>query len=105
MVMLMAGPRGADLLLSLTMGPRGMTQSDSSGRFTFGDVPAGSYTLRADVGGGGGFFAIRGDFVIDRGGTPRAGPSPSFAPAPGTIEVTLENANVSDLRIVVAGSQ
>jgi hypothetical protein len=105
MVMLMDGSRGADLLLSLTMGPRGMSQSDSSGRFAFSDVPAGSYTLRADVGGVG-FFAISGDFVIDGGGTPRTVTSgPDRAPAPGTIEVIVENADVSDLKIVVVGSQ
>ena len=50
MVMLMGGQRGTDLLLSLVVGPPLMSQSDAGGRFTFGDVPAGAYTLRADAG-------------------------------------------------------
>ena len=54
MVMLMGGQRGTDLLLSLVVGPPLMSQSDAGGRFTFGDVPAGAYTLRADAGFGGG---------------------------------------------------
>jgi hypothetical protein len=100
MVMLMDGRRGSDSFLSLVMGPRGMCQSDASGRFTFGEVPAGSYTLSAH--GAGGFFGITDDFIIDGGGTPRVGPGgPRPAPAPGTLEVIVENANVSDLRIIV----
>jgi hypothetical protein len=55
--------------------------------------------------GGGGLFEIS-DFVSDGGGTPRTAPSRlGLAPAPGMIEVTVENADVSDLKIVVAGSQ
>jgi protocatechuate 3,4-dioxygenase beta subunit len=105
MVMLMDG-RGTDSLFSLAIGPRGMSPSDASGRFTFADVPAGSYTLGADHGPGGGFFAFNDNFIIDGSGTPRAGPSrPRPARAPGTIEVTVENANVADLKIIVPGSQ
>src|SRR5439155_4244089 len=104
MVMLISGRRGTDSLVSLTMGPPGMIQSDASGRFTFGDVPAGSYTLRAD-GGGGGFFGISDDFIIDGGGTPRAGPSrPRRAVTPGTpgmIEVIVKNAHITDRKLVV----
>jgi hypothetical protein len=82
-----------------------MSQSDASGRFAFGEVPAGSYTLRASDGPGG-FFGITEDFIIDGGGTPRTGPGrPRPAPEPGTIEVTIENANVSDLKIVVPGNR
>jgi carboxypeptidase family protein len=104
MVILMDGRRDTDSLLSLSMEPRGMSQSDASGRFAFGDVPAGSYSLRA--GGGVGFFGISADFVIGSDGTPRAGPSrPRSAPEPGTIEVTIENASVSGLKIVVPRSQ
>jgi protocatechuate 3,4-dioxygenase beta subunit len=108
MVMLMDAPHGTDSLLSLTMGPRGIIQSDASGRFTLGDVPAGSYTLRADDGGGaggiGGFFTA--SFGIDSGGTPRGDPNrPTPSLEPGTIEVTVDNANVSDLKIVVPGLQ
>jgi hypothetical protein len=105
MVMLMGGDgRGPDPLRFLIMGSPGMSQSDASGRFTFGDVPAGSYTLRAGQGAAG-IFARSEDFVIDGDGTPRAGPiGPEPAPQPGTIEVTVENANVSDLKIVVPAS-
>jgi protocatechuate 3,4-dioxygenase beta subunit len=104
MVVLMDG-RGADSLFSLPMGPRGMSPSDASGRFTFGDVPAGSYTLRVDNGPGGGFFAFGDDFIIDASGTPRAGLSRPRPQEPGTIEVTVENANITDLKIVVPRSQ
>jgi hypothetical protein len=82
-----------------------MSQSDAGGRFTFGDVPAGAYTLRADAGGVGA-FSFRDTFGIDSDGTPRGDPSrPEPAREPGTIEVTVDNADVSDLRIVVAGPQ
>jgi carboxypeptidase family protein len=107
-VMLMGGRRGTDLLLSLVVGPPLMSQSDAGGRFTFGDVPAGVYTLRADAGFGGGIgaFGFTDTFGIDIDGTPRGDPSrPSPAREPGTIEVTVDNADVSDLRIVVTGSQ
>ena len=107
MVMLMGGQRGTDLLLSLVVGPPLMSPSDAAGRFTFGDVPAGAYTVRADAGGGGiGAFGFTDTFGIDIDGTPRGDPSrPKPAREPGTIEVTVENADVGDLRIVVAGSQ
>ena len=99
MVMLMGG-RGTNSLLGLIMGPEGMSPSDAGGRFTFGGVPAGSYTLRASAGGG--FLATSDDFIIDGSGTPREGPARRTpAPEPGTIEVTIENANVSDLKLVV----
>ena len=110
MVMLMGGRRGTDLLLSLVVGPSLMSQSDAGGRFTFGDVPAGAYTLRADAGSGGGIgafgFGFTDTFGIDIDGTPRGDPSrPEPAREPGTIEVTVDNADVSDLRIVATGSQ
>ena len=108
MVMLMGGQHGTDLLLSLVAGPPLMSQSDAGGRFTFGDVPAGAYTLRADAGFGGGIgaFGFSDTFGIDSDGTPRGDPSrPKPAREPGTIEVTVENADVGDLRIVVTGSQ
>jgi hypothetical protein len=84
-----------------------MSQSDAGGRFTFGDVPAGAYTLRADAGSGGAFgFGFTDTFGIDIDGTPRGDPSrPKPAREPGTIEVTVDNADVSDLRIVVTGLQ
>jgi hypothetical protein len=106
MVMLMGGdPRGSDPLRFVGMGSPSMIQSDGSGRFTFGDVPAGSYTLRAGLEAAG-VFATRESFVIDADGTPRAGETdPGPALPPGTIEVTVENANVSDLKIVVPASQ
>jgi hypothetical protein len=108
MVMLMGGQRGTDLLLSLVVGSVLMSQSDASGQFTLSDVPAGPYTLRADagVGGGVGAFGVTDTFGIDIDGTPRRDPSRSKpAREPGTIEVTVDNADVSDLRIVVTGSQ
>jgi hypothetical protein len=109
MVMLMGGDgRGTDALRFLSMGSPGMSESDASGQFVFGDVPAGSYTLRAGPGAGGGVgsFTTSEDVVIDAGGTPRAGPAgPKPAPPPGTIEVIVENANVSGLKIVVPSSQ
>jgi carboxypeptidase family protein len=108
MVMLMGGQRGIDLLLSLVVGPPLMSQSDAEGRFTLGDVPAGAYTLRADagIGAGIGAFGFTDTFGIDVDGTPRGDPSrPKPAREPGTIEVTVDNADVSDLRIVVTGLQ
>ena len=107
MVMLMGGQRGTDLLLSLVVGSPLMSQSDAGGRFTFGDVPAGAYTVRADAGFGGiGAFGFTDTFGIDIDGTPRGDPSrPKPAREPGTIEVTVDNADVGDLRIVVTGSQ
>jgi hypothetical protein len=107
MVMLMDGSSGTDRFALLTLGPQDMSQSDDSGRFTFGSVPAGSYTVRADGGFGGlGAFGFGDSFIIDGGGTPRTDPgSPRRAQEPGTIEVTVENANVSDLKIVVSRSR
>jgi hypothetical protein len=107
MVMLMGGQRGTDLLLSLVVGSALMSQSDADGRFTLSDVPAGAYTLRADAGFGGiGAFGFTDAFNIDRDGTPRGDTSqPKPAREPGTIEATVDNADVSDLRIVVTGSQ
>jgi hypothetical protein len=108
MVMLMEGQRGPDLLLSLVAGPPLMSPADAAGRFTFGDVPAGAYTLRADAGFGGGIgaFGFTDTFGIDIDGIPRGDPSrPKPAREPGTIDVSVDNADVSDLRIVVTGSQ
>jgi Carboxypeptidase regulatory-like domain len=105
MVVLMGGHRGRDVFLSLVLGPSLMSQCDAGGRFTFGDVPAGAYTVRADAGGIGA-FGFTDTFGIDSDGTPRADPSqPKPAGEPGTIEVTVENADVGDLRIVVAESR
>jgi hypothetical protein len=104
MVMLMRGGRGTDSLRFLSMGSPGMSQSDASGRFTFGDVAAGSYTLRA--GHEAGIFTSSENFVIDGGGTPRAAPArPTPVLPPTTIEVTIEDANVTDLKLVVPRSQ
>ena len=104
MVMLMGGRSGADFLLSMVAGPPLMSQSDAGGRFTFGDVPAGVYTVRADTGGIASF--VTETFGIDRDGTPRTDPSqPQPAREPGTLEVSVDNADVGDLRIVVAGSR
>lgn len=109
MVMLMGSSRGTDAagsFFSLGMGPRGMSHSDANGRFTFGDVPAGSYTLRAFGASGVGAFGITDAFGIDSDGTPRADPSrPKPMPEPGTLEVNVENTNVSDLKIVSPRSQ
>ena len=107
MVMLMGGQRGTDLLLSLVVGSALMSQSDADGRFTLRNVPAGAFTLRADAGlGGAGAFGFTDAFNIDSDGTPRGDPNrPKPAREPGTIEVTVDNADVSDFRIVVTGSQ
>jgi hypothetical protein len=81
-----------------------MSQSDASGRFTFGEFAAGTYTLRA--GQDAGIFTSSEDFIIDGDGTPRAGPAratPVLPPA--TIEVTIEHANVTDLKLVVPRSR
>jgi hypothetical protein len=109
MVMLMGGQGGTDVLLSLVigLGPPLMSQSDAGGRFTFGAVPAGAYTLRTDAGLGGiGAFGFTDTFGFDSDGTPRGDPTRPKPPRePGTIDVTVENSDVDDLRIVVAGSQ
>jgi len=107
-VMLLDGQRGTDLFLSLIVGPPLMSQSDASGRFTFGGIPAGAYMVRAGGGSGIGAFAFgfSDTFGIGRDGTPRSDPNrPKPVPEPGTIEVTVENADISDLEIVVAGSR
>lgn len=109
MVMLMEGSHetgAAAAFLSLAMGPRGMSQSDADGRFSFGDVAPGSYTLRALGGFGVGAFGVTDSFGIDSDGTPRGAPDrPKPAQEPGTLAVTVENANVSDLKIVVTRSR
>jgi carboxypeptidase family protein len=106
MVMLMGGQGGTDFFLSLVVGTPLMSQSDASGRFTFGGVPAGAYTMRADTGGGIGFFGVTDAFGIDSDGTPRVDPSQPKPPRePGTIEVSVENGDVDDVRVVVPGSR
>ena len=103
--MLMGG-RGTDLFFSLMLGPPLMSQSDAGGQFTIANVPPGAYTLRANTGFGINTFGVTDSFGIDVDGTPRGDPSrPIPARDPGTIEVTVDNTDVSDLRIVVIGSQ
>lgn len=64
-------------------------------------------TRCADGGFGIGGFALGFTDTVGIGsdGTPRSDPNrPKPVREPGTIEVTVDNADISDLEIVVAGS-
>jgi hypothetical protein len=123
MVMMTGDPRGG-----IFMGPAGSGQSRSDGRFTIGEVPAGSYRLTASIpirmngSGGGGGVATWSSGPVLSGGTVSGGVvggvTGGFVPTvsggvvgsvAGTVvggneqptEVVVTDANVSDVRVVV----
>jgi len=115
MVMMMGDPRSG-----IFMGPAGSGQSRSDGRFTIGEVPAGSYRLTASIpirmngsGGRGGFATwssgpvVSGGVVggVTGGVVPTVSGSVAGTAVVGGIEqpteVVVTDANVSDVRLVV----
>jgi len=102
-VTLMSNQGGVEPLLSLMMAPD-MTVTDSTGKFVFSSVPAGVYTLHANINGdiGGFSFGYFGDFVIGPDGIPRVDDTEkrSGQLPPGVVQVTVENADVTNLRVV-----
>jgi protocatechuate 3,4-dioxygenase beta subunit len=103
MVTLMSNQGGAEPLIPLMMASS-MTTTDSTGKFAFSSVPAGVYTLQANTNGGiGGFsFGYFDDFVIGPDGIPRADDTEqgSAQLSAGVVQVTVEDADVTNLRIV-----
>lgn len=94
MVMLTGNSQGIATLMPL------MTPSDARGMFVIGGVPAGSFTLKAVTDGS---FVVDSyfQFVIDdRDGIPRTTTAPP-QPEPGSLDVTVSDSNVTDLKIVV----
>jgi len=93
------------------MGPPGHATSGEDGRFTFADIPSGSYHVNASIpiqmGPGGGATAIAsgGIGVVRSSGNFTAWTS--LGPAGGSVnnsqptEVTVNGANVSGVQIVV----
>jgi len=94
MVSLTGTPAVTSPALALTtMGTGGMSVSDATGRFSFTVVPAGIYTLSSAQARSG--ISIRTEMVVGADGIPRA------RPMPGSVEVTITNASVDNVRIVL----
>ena len=104
MVMLMPDPRR---MVLFSGGGGGQSQAD--GRFTIGDVTAGTYRLSASVpimmggrgAGGGGAGVVGGSWVSTDGGGGSATVMRTFGAAPQPTELTVTDANVSGVRVVV----
>jgi hypothetical protein len=90
----------ADSLLSQVIKIPNLRPVNSEGRFSF-DVTPGVYTLKAARAEDFGFASCEWrEFTIDTSGTPRAVSQP-VPPEPGAVSVTVENASIPDIRLVV----
>jgi protocatechuate 3,4-dioxygenase beta subunit len=103
-VMLMNNPRNG-----MFLGPGGGGQSRDDGRFTIGEVPPGTYRLSASIpimvngaGGSGSFVGFGSGGTIVSGGAAVGGVTSGMVGGidPPT-EVTVTDANVSGVRVVV----
>ena len=93
------------------MGPPGHATTGEDGRFTFADIPSGSYHVNASIpiqmGPGGGATAIAsgGNGAVSSGGTYAwasiLGPGQGSANATQATEVTVNGANVNGVQVVV----
>jgi carboxypeptidase family protein len=98
-VHLMPDLRTDSWFVRLTTGPYESTQSDSDGNFTFNAVAKGTYTV--SVGEGGGIGALSATFSIDATGTPVGVTNGETLPLPpDTVAVTVNDADVTDVKIV-----
>jgi len=86
----------------LSMSLPAMALTDAGGRFSFANIPRGSYTLQASESGGGGFGWTE-QFVIGPDGVPRSEPAvhEQHASMPGSIDVTIDRADLEDVTVVV----
>jgi hypothetical protein len=110
MMMLMSDPRAG-----LLMGPGGGGQSQHDGRFTIGEVPAGSYRVTASIpirmngAGGGGSFVSFGSTIVSGGaavggavsGGVVGGVRGGLVGGDQPTEVVVTDADVSGVRVVV----
>jgi hypothetical protein len=107
MVMLMRDTREG-----MFLGPGGGGQSRSDGRFTIGEVPAGTYRVTASVpirmndsGGSGSFVRFGSGSSIATGGGAVSASSGAVATPSGGVEqpteVTVSDADVSGVSVVV----
>ena len=105
MVMLMPDLREGASLASFATGAHASTESDANGAFTLEGVPSGNYTVMIAEGMGGiGAFASSSRIIINDTGTPIADTGAVFplpAPSRGAIAITVRDADVTDVKLVV----
>jgi protocatechuate 3,4-dioxygenase beta subunit len=107
-VMLLPDIRGGASFASLATGAYGSAQSDANGAFTVDGIPPGDYRMMAGGAAMGGTFASSSNIVLNGSGTPLAladKDRPMPEPSLGTIAVTVKDADVADVRLVVKKQQ
>jgi hypothetical protein len=101
-VSLMPDLRDDASLKSLLTGAHSFIRADANGAFAFRGIPAGDYTVESASGGDLGSVQTSRSIAIDNGGIPFAGKRRSdVTPSPGTLAITITDADVSDLRLIV----
>jgi hypothetical protein len=84
----------------LATGAHASAQADAGGAFAFDNIPRGSYVVSAT--GDDGLGAFVGAFAIDGTGALTAETNAKTLPlAPGTVAVSVSDADVTDVKIVV----
>ena len=100
-VLLMPDLREGSFAL-LATGAHASAQADAGGAFAFEHVVRGSYVVSAT--GDDGFGAFAGTVAIDGTGALKAETNAKTLPlAPGTVAVSVSDADVADVKIVVIG--
>ncbi|MBW8866346.1 MAG: carboxypeptidase regulatory-like domain-containing protein [Acidobacteria bacterium] len=101
-VSLMPDLRDDASLKSLLIGAHSFIQADANGAFAFRGIPAGAYTVASAGGGDVGSAQTSRSIAIDNGGIPFAGQRRSdVATGPGTLAITIADADVSNIRLIV----
>ena len=105
--MLMPSVRDGVSFASFATGANGSAQSIENGTFALDGIPAGVYTVITTAGGGGVFQSFT-NIVFNGSGTPLALADknhPMPEPSLGTVEISVKDADVTDLRLVVKKKQ